>query len=129
MAVSIRDSSWRCRRARPRACMASVILLACHESHLRVSPPPPTLSERLQSHLRNFLNSSSLDLASRSKSHNASSLSLGQWQAIHALRRRYYEPCSSCLNFFVRRKRLPTQYFDHLTHQNGDSGYDQCIQY
>src|SRR5438445_4071899 len=52
MAVSIRDSSWRCRRTRPRACMASVILLACHESHLRVSPPPPTLSERLQSHLR-----------------------------------------------------------------------------
>src|SRR5438552_11827656 len=84
----------------------SVILLACHESHLRVSPPPPTLSERLQSHLRNFLNSSSLDLASRSKSHNASSLSLGQWQAIHASRRRYYEPCSSCLNSFVRRKRL-----------------------
>src|SRR6266566_3988023 len=70
--------------ARPRACMVSVILLACHESHLRVSPPPPTLSERLQSHLRNFLNSSSLDLASRSKSHNASSLSLGQWQAVHA---------------------------------------------
>src|SRR5205809_7645699 len=104
MAVSIRDSSWRCRRARPRACMASVILLACHESHLRVSPPPPTLSERLPSHLGNVLNSSSLDLASRSKNHNTSSSPAVQWQVVHASRRCYpASPYATCLNSLVRR--------------------------
>src|ERR1700756_4499439 len=60
--------------ARVLACMA---FRDTPEARLRVSPPPAPLSEGFQSHLCNVLNSSSLDLACRSKDHHTSSLSFG----------------------------------------------------